>query len=53
MLSGRPPLPFLGFVVFSLTLGTITHDVEALVVLSLGSDSILLDMVSTVRFLLL
>ena len=36
-------LNVLGFVVFSLTLGTITHDVEALVVLSLGPDSILLD----------
>ena len=33
----------LGFVVFSLTLGTITHDVEALVVPSLGPDSILVD----------
>ena len=30
-------------VVFSLTLGTITHDVEALVVPSLGPDSVLLD----------
>ena len=37
------PLNVLGFVVFSLTLGTITHDVEALVVPSLGPDSILLD----------
>ena len=36
-------LNVLGFVVFSLTLGTITHDVEALVVPSLGPDSILLD----------
>ena len=32
-------LNVLGFVVFSLTLGTITHDVEALVVPSLGPDS--------------
>ena len=37
------PLNVLGFVVFSLTLGTITHDVEALVEPSLGPDSILLD----------
>ena len=37
------PLNVLGFVVFSLTLGTITHDVEALLVSSLGPDSILLD----------
>ena len=36
-------LNVLGFVVFSLTLGTITHDVEALVVPSLGPDSVLLD----------
>ena len=36
-------LNVLGFVVFSLNLGTITHDVEALVVPSLGPDSILLD----------
>ena len=37
------PLNVLAFVVFSLTLGTIPHDVEALVVPSLGPDSILLD----------
>ena len=37
------PLNVLGFVDFSLTLGTITYDVEALVVPSLGPDSILLD----------
>ena len=37
------PLNVVGFVVFSLTLGTITHDVEAFVVPSLGPDSILLD----------
>ena len=37
------PVNVLGFVVFSLTLGTIAHDVEALVVPSLGLDSILLD----------
>ena len=36
-------LNVLGFVVFSLTLSTITHDVEALVVPSLRPDSILLD----------
>ena len=36
-------LNVLGFVVFSLTLGTITHDVEALVVPLLGPDTILLD----------
>ena len=36
-------LNVLGFVVFSLTLGTITHDVEALVVPSLSPDSIILD----------
>ena len=36
-------LSVFGFVVFSLTLGTITHDVEALVVSSFGPDSILLD----------
>ena len=34
---------FLGFVVFSVTLTLITHDVEALVVASLSPDSILLD----------
>ena len=32
-------LNVLGFVVFSLTLGTITHDVKALVLPSLGHDS--------------
>ena len=37
------PLNVLGFVVFSLSLGTTTHDVEALVVLSLGPDSMLLE----------
>ena len=37
------PLNIRGFVIFSLTLGTITHDVEALVVPSLGPDSLLLD----------
>ena len=37
------PVNVLGFVVFSLTLGTIAHDVEALVVPSLGLDSILLE----------
>ena len=37
------PLKVLGFVVFSLTLSTITHDIEALVVPSPGPDSILLD----------
>ena len=37
------PFNVLGFVIFSLTLSTITHDVEALVVPSLGPDSILLD----------
>ena len=37
------PSNVLGFIVFSFTLGTITHDVEALVVPSLGPDSILLD----------
>jgi len=36
------PLDILGFVIFSLTLSTITHEVEALVVPSLGPDSILL-----------
>ena len=36
-------LNVLGLVVFSLTLGTTTHDAEALVVPSLGPDSILLD----------
>ena len=36
------PSNVLGSVVFSLTLGTITHDVEALVVPSLGPDSIIL-----------
>ena len=36
-------LNVLGFIVFSLALGTITHDVQALVVPSLGPDSILLD----------
>ena len=41
--ANSSPLNVLGFVVFSLTLGTITHDVEALVVPSLGPDSILLD----------
>ena len=37
------PSNVLGSVVFSLTLGTITHDVESLVVPSLGPYSILLD----------
>ena len=37
------PLNVLGFVVFSLTLSTITRDIEALVVPSSGPDSILLD----------
>ena len=37
------PLDVLGFVFISLTLCTITHDVQALVVPSLGPDSILLD----------
>ena len=37
------PLNVSGFVVFSLTLSTITHDVEALLVPSLGPDSVLLD----------
>ena len=54
VLATPPPAPLIpplhgsslsvfGFVVFSLTLGTITHDVEALVVSSFGPDSILLD----------
>ena len=37
------PLNVIGFVVFSLPLGTITHYVEALIVPSLGPDSVLLD----------
>ena len=37
------PLDILGFVIFSLTLRTIAHDVEALVVPSLGPDSRLVD----------
>ena len=37
------PLDILGFVVFTLTLSTITQDVEALALPALGPDSILLD----------
>ena len=37
------PSNVLGFIVFSFTLGTITHDVEALIAASLGPDSVLLD----------
>ena len=41
--ANGPSLNILGFVFFSLTLGAITHDVAALVVPSLGPDSLLLD----------